>query len=172
METLVRELEGFCGNITEMLDQFTSFYKDNQCFYCFLSRDLTSYVIGDFLIVSATEKFKGMLGKCAMDVLSEDLWEMMSISVQKRKNMYHENYVFVYFAGKNGTESVLCLEMKVEPAYVDTFELLMKWAGFYVDNYALKREMDVSQKEFFFMLGEVAEIRSHETVGHTPEQES
>lgn len=171
MDPIFREFDYFCDDVVLMLNQLTG-TDTNQAFFCYLPQNILnpshapSFRISDYFVVSASQELRQYVGKNIIDILNANEMANFEFTLKAKFNMYFGDSVYVYFDGKNGLASILCIKMPNNVAVIEHFELMMECFGFYISNCELHHELDVSQRDFIFMLGEAAEVRSKETGSH------
>ncbi|MDB5056422.1 MAG: hypothetical protein JWM44_4472 [Bacilli bacterium] len=88
--------------------------------------------------------------------------------MKEKKNRYDGNRFFGYFRSKTGLENIFFLEGLVPLSDLehDLIEIYCNNAAIAFDNLCLNQEIETTQKEIIFTLGEIAETRSEETGYH------
>lgn len=125
--------------------------------------------IGDiFVILAATGRFKGDLNKTIDSVVSPNILECIRSSIQMKKNVCCENSFIGYFESKSATQNVVFIDgirnlSELDRYIIETFFTNVSIA---IDNIYLNKEIETTQREIIYTLGEVAEARSKETSNH------
>ncbi|SMC50074.1 response regulator [Sporomusa malonica] len=123
---------------------------------------------GEFYILDGTEKYCGMVGCPARQMAAGDLEEIIDKARQSKKGIHFDHCFIQYFHGKNQHETFIYLEglnslTDWEKNLINIFGMTVA-ATF--DNSFLAQEIEDTQKEIIFTLGEFSEARSKETGNH------
>lgn len=124
---------------------------------------------GHFKIISAFGKYKGTLYKKMEDVLPSSDYELISL-VRENKNCFisEDRFVACYISS-SGVEAVVFLESEngsknhIDPEILNVFHRNVA-ATF--ENLCMNKEIEETQKEILYILGEITEARSEETGNH------
>jgi response regulator RpfG family c-di-GMP phosphodiesterase len=122
----------------------------------------------DFRILAANGEYQQYIGSLLWDRLPPDQQHRLSRAILEKRSIFFEDSFVVYSCIPHGAENLIYLEglpaiTGVERQLVEIFCLNTSTA---FDNVYLNREIEDTQKEILFMLGEVAERRSKETGQH------
>ena len=163
------ELQSISEFTSRVLAQLMSLLHINpSTLYCDASSlAVTKVTQHDFKVLAATgnyESLVGTIGKQGAPLIVHD--DIMSAFRQKQSLYLHDRFV-IYFCSKQGSENII---------YLDGIAALSNWdrdlvdffctnVSIAFDNIYLTQEVEDTQKEILFTLGEVAEARSHE-MGH------
>lgn len=123
---------------------------------------------GEFYILDGTEKYCGIVGCPARQMAAGDLDDLIDKARQSKNGIHADNCFIQYFKGKNQHESFIYLEglnslSDWEKNLINIFGMTVA-ATF--DNSFLAQEIEDTQKEIIFTLGEFSEARSKETGNH------
>lgn len=129
---------------------------------------VTKKNLNDFQVLAAAGTYKSMIGKTIkpMDfIIPRD--DILNTFKQRQSLYFHDRFI-IYFCSKQGSENVLYLDGI--PALSiwdrDLIEIFCTNVSVAFDNLYLNQEVEDTQKEILFTLGEVAEARSQETGHH------
>lgn len=119
-------------------------------------------------IVKGLGKYEKSTGKNPRDILSDQDCQLVDRVDGKRDFMIMENKYISYFKSSSGAEALVFLEIKENLDHLDR-ELLNVFnrnilAAF--ESLCVHREIEKTQREILFLLGEVTEARSEETGDH------
>ncbi len=123
---------------------------------------------GEFYILDGTEKYCGIVGCPARQMAAGNLDDIIDKARQSKNGIHADNCFIQYFKGKNQHESFIYLEglnslSDWEKNLINIFGMTVA-ATF--DNSFLAQEIEDTQKEIIFTLGEFSEVRSKETGNH------
>ncbi len=122
----------------------------------------------DFKILAATDKYQSLIGGKFSPVDPTLPYDDIVNAFNQKQSLYFHDRFIIYFCSKQGLENVLHLDGV--PALSiwdrDLIELFCTNVSVAFDNLYLNKEVEDTQKEILFTLGEVAEARSQETGHH------
>ena len=123
---------------------------------------------GKFIIADAVGEYHNCVGKNIADVLSGEELNCLEIAIRNNKNMYFPNSFISYFTGQYDSEYVVFIKYSIELNEWDKnlIDVFCTNISLTLDNILLNGEIEMSQKEIIFTLGEIAEARSKETGHH------
>ncbi|WP_378951709.1 DUF3369 domain-containing protein [Pelosinus sp. sgz500959] len=129
---------------------------------------VTKKNLNDLLILAATGSYKSLIGKTMTpESFIGPRNDIMNAFKEKQNLYFHDRFV-IYFCSKQGSENVLYIDGI--PALSiwdrDLIEIFCTNVSVAFDNIYLSQEVEDTQKEILFTLGEVAEARSQETGNH------
>lgn len=121
-----------------------------------------------FQVLAATGSYKSLVGKIVSpkdNIIPHD--DIMNAFKQKQNLYFHDRFI-IYFCSKQGSENVLYLDgiPTLSIWDQDLIEIFSTNISVAFDNIYLNQEVEDTQKEILFTLGEVAEARSQETGNH------
>ena len=124
--------------------------------------------ISDFRVLAATGIYEGLLGQTISDNISVHLKDDIITAYNNKQSGFYDDHFVVYSRTKLGTENIFYLEgMHLlntwEHKLIEIFCLNVSTA---FDNCYLNQDIEDTQKEILYILGEVAEKRSRETSQH------
>lgn len=161
------------SSIQKMMDgllvQLTSlFYLDEHALYTKTSAFTAQGDGGELVVVNATGKFQNLEGKPVFQSAPEYVREAITLGRQKRESYFAVNYSVIYLLGWDKVEHVIFLEgsRRLNSWEVDLIKLFLSNVNLAYDNLLLHQEVERSQREMIYTLGEVTETRSVETSHH------
>lgn len=119
-------------------------------------------------VVAATGKFAQMKGVDPQECLPAHITELVHQSLRTKKNIVHGNEYAGYFSPRPGHEDVIYVS-GTQPLTVDDsdlIELFLHNAAIAYENGLLREEVEGTQRDIVYMLGEAIESRSRETGQH------
>jgi response regulator RpfG family c-di-GMP phosphodiesterase len=123
----------------------------------------------DIYILAASGDYASLTGdQRARDVVPRDVFESIEQAFQTKTSVYSSCHLIIYFQSKMGMENVI---------YIDGFQTLSEWERYLVEIYCanvsvafeniyLNQELESTQKEIIYTMGEITETRSKETGHH------
>ena len=123
---------------------------------------------GELLMMAATGIYSSGIGSAVRDIVSDATLADLEQVFKDKHSAYLGNRFVKYFRSKNGTESVIYLEgvcdlRDWDRNLIDIFGMNVSIA---FDNLYLNKEIEDTQKEIIFTLGEFSETSSRETGNH------
>jgi response regulator RpfG family c-di-GMP phosphodiesterase len=121
-----------------------------------------------FAILAATGEFCKFGNKNAAQVLPVLMFAKLEQAYRQKRNIYSDNYFIIYFQSILGSEHLIYFEGLKKLKEMDTYlaEVFCSNVAIAFDNIFLNKEIENTQKEIIFTLGEIAEARSRETGHH------
>ncbi len=166
---LLQSMKKFaCGVLT----QLTALINVNKnAFYCRTSgfaatkQQPNSH---DYFILAATGDYCGIIDQKARQVLPERIMQLIEQSTKSKKSIFYDNCYVGYFCSKKGYENIIFLEgvRNLSACEQDMIEIFCCNVAIAFENLYLNKEIEDTQKEVIYMLGEFAELRSMETGKH------
>lgn len=118
--------------------------------------------------VAGIGKFSDHANQDVKDIITPRISELLIHAEEKKESLFSQNAYVGYFPIRNGSKYLLYIQG--EEALTEIEQGLIKFfatniaVGF--DNFSLNQEIEETQKEVIFTLGEVVETRSHEAGYH------
>jgi response regulator RpfG family c-di-GMP phosphodiesterase len=121
-----------------------------------------------FRILAATGDMQGTHNVASMEELPEQVQRGFKEVLADNKSHYHEDYYIGYFSTQKGSESLLYVTFHHELSELDKQLLEIYAANVAVtyENLLMRDDIQETQKELVYMLGEAVEQRSKETGAH------
>lgn len=123
---------------------------------------------GELTVMAATGNYSSGIGCSVSTIVSPGILADLDQVFKEKHSAYLDNRFVKYFRSKNGTESIIYLEgvcdlRNWDRNLIDIFGMNVAIA---FDNLYLNKEIEDTQKEIIFTLGEFSESRSRETGNH------
>lgn len=164
------ELKNLSHFTRGVLDQLTSImHLDQEALYCQTDSLAACREKDKFEIVAATGVYEDCLGKEISDVLSSELVDGLQDIEGKRHSIYRDDQFLGYFKSDLGRRNVVYLSgLKRHLSAVDNslIEMFTRNVGIAYENIELHQDIENTQREIVYMLGEAVETRSKETGNH------
>ena len=155
--------------IQGVLEQLVALlYLDNDAFYVGCEYVAFEHDRGEAKIIAATGRFSDSLGKNPDVALDTEVYELIR-EVQKNKKSVLRDKVFVgYFEPHSGREDVVYVSSHDSLSQKDIrlIDLFLHNVSIAYENIILRNEIESTQREILYMLGESIETRSKETGQH------
>ncbi|WP_274364576.1 DUF3369 domain-containing protein [Paenibacillus thermotolerans] len=159
------ELQSIKKFASGVLTQLTSLLKLDNAVHC------KSYAVAkgqeDIYILAATGGYPQDREK-VQDIVPPHALRSIEETFRERRGKFYEDHFTCYFQSKTGTENVIYLEGVTSLDEWDRYliEIYSSNVSVAFENIYLNDEMETTQKEIIFTLGEIAETRSKETGNH------
>jgi response regulator RpfG family c-di-GMP phosphodiesterase len=122
----------------------------------------------DIYILAASGEYEPRSGQKARGVVPETVIQAIEQAFQTKQSFYGTSYITIYFQSKLGMENVI---------YIHSLKSLTEWERYMVDIYCanvsvafeniyLNEELESTQREIIYTMGEITETRSKETGYH------
>ena len=121
-----------------------------------------------FRVMAACGSYEHLMPDGSMDALSAGIKQEILAAFYQKKSRYLNNCIVIYSNSKGQSESIVYMEGLGSINEWDQVLLEIFFANVATafDNLYLNREIEDTQKEIIFILGEIAEARSLETGQH------
>lgn len=139
-----------------------------------LSSIISPKVLSSFMITKSQNNFYFLsgTGKYSSDLIKNnipsDIVERLYDATNFKKNRYFDNY-FVVFLGENKiNKNIIYCEIPepLSSITIDLIEIFCTNVSAAINNMYLNEELETTEKELIFTLGEISEARSRETGHH------
>ncbi len=122
----------------------------------------------DILVVAATGRFNSYIGLKARDTLPEEVMKMIEEAIEKKSMIVRGDAYVGYFQPRYGREDVVYITSSKTLTDDDTnmIQLFLHNASIAYENALLREEIQGTQHDMVYMLGEAIETRSRETGQH------
>ncbi len=123
---------------------------------------------GEHRAIAGIGKFAEPANQELTNIITPGISELLEQAAKKKQSLFSESAYVGYFPVRNGSEYLLYLQgegalTEIEQGLITFFSTNIAVA---FDNFSLTQEIEDTQKEVIFTLGEVVETRSHETGYH------
>jgi response regulator RpfG family c-di-GMP phosphodiesterase len=124
--------------------------------------------LDDFSILAATGTYESLLGGKLQRELALPVWGDIDAAMKEKQSFYFTDRFVIYFCSKQGSENIIYIDGIVDLSSWERnlIEVFCTNVSIAFDNIYLNQEVEETQKEILFILGEIAEVRSHDTGNH------
>lgn len=121
-----------------------------------------------FIIADAIGDYYNCIDKNIVEVLSSEELNCLDFAIKENKTMYLSNSIISHFTRQYDSEYIVFIKYGTELNSWDKnlLDVFCTNISITLDNILLNNEIEMSQKEIIFTLGEIAEARSKETGHH------
>lgn len=161
-----REMSRFVQGVLEQLVALLFLDRDAMLIKCdglALEREA-----GQLVVVAATGRFADLIGGDALSTLPVALLEDVATVLRTKKPMIRDGEYWGYFQARGGKEDVIYLK-SLQPLSEDDsnlIQLFLQNVSIAYENALLHEEIEGTQRDIVYMLGEAIETRSRETGQH------
>jgi len=157
-------------NFTQgVLEQITSLLHLESTAAYFKADGLAAEHEGDdFNIIAGIGAFKGLAGNQASNHLTPEIIHDLHKAIKDGTNHYEGDRFTGFFKSSRGTENLLHLSGlgKMSELDCNLMEVFAKNVGIAYENIELHEDLEETQREIVYRLGEAVETRSKETGNH------
>lgn len=124
--------------------------------------------INQLSIVAGTGTYACLIGQNPRECLEPEILELVAEVLMKKRSMVHGNAYVGYFQPRQGREDVIFVTSQ-RPLSIDDLnlmELFLHNVSIAYENALLRDEIEGTQRDMVYMLGEAIETRSRETGQH------
>ncbi len=120
------------------------------------------------VILAATGEDKQYIGQDPRGVLSEDVNQRIQRVLREKRNLQEENYFAGYLSTRTGTDAVIYVASESTLTIPDQglIELFFRNVTIGLENLQLRQDIEATQKDILYILGDAVETRSGETAHH------
>lgn len=161
-----RNLQGFTEGV---LNQITSLLHLDQGAAVFKTNGLAGEHVGDELrVLAGVGEYSDTVGKNIMSELSPEVALDLQKAIEDGHNQYIKDRFTGFFKSSLGTENLVHLSGLGKMSDLDRslMELFAKNVGIAYENIELHQDLEETQREIVYLLGEAVETRSKETGNH------
>ncbi|MCX7745739.1 MAG: DUF3369 domain-containing protein [Clostridia bacterium] len=154
---------------TGVLTQLTSIFHINKGVF---SNQSSSFAAtkseGEYFILAGTGDFYKFINRNIKEAVQPAIYEEMMKLGKSKKSIYFDNHYVLYFQCETGSENIVYIDALNNLSELDQYliEIFCTNVSIAFDNIYLNKEIENTQKEIIFTLGEIAEARSKETGNH------
>ncbi|CAM2068426.1 DUF3369 domain-containing protein [Sulfidibacter corallicola] len=160
----IQSLHNFTSGVLEQLSSLLSLGRNTM----FCEGFTAAHRKGDLRITAATGDYEVLIDKRVSEVAPRDVRNLLLEALAKKANIIRDSHYVGYLPGRSGQDYVI---------YVHGWQDLKSWDRDLVnlfftnvsvahDNIMLNIEIEETQSEVIYTLGEIAEARSQETGNH------
>jgi len=162
----LRSLKNFALGVLTQLTSLLGF--DDSSFYMHSSGFTITEKQGKFLILAGTGEYSDYIDKPVESVVSEEVYQKLRTSIENKVTIIESKLYIGYFETQNNSVNLVYMQGKQKINEIDKelLEIFSTNVAIAFDNIFLNQELEETQKELIFTLGEVVESRSHEIGNH------
>ncbi|MGK0288788.1 MAG: response regulator RpfG family c-di-GMP phosphodiesterase [bacterium] len=140
----------------------TSFEKGNKSGFA------AEYQNGNIIGIRGIGKYKLLTRTPIETLVDPTIVDSFQQVLDKKQNLYFEDYYIYYICGKSGAETFIYFEDKkdLQGWQKNLIEIFCVNVSIAFDNLLLHEEIENTQRDLLFAMGEIAEARSKETGKH------
>lgn len=123
----------------------------------------------DFRILAATGQFANKVDRDVGETITDEAWVEIQRAVAEKRNQYGDNFFVCHVQNSDGESNVLYVhdpKLQLSESDRNLIELFNANTAVAFENIYLNREIENTQKEIIYTLGELTEARSLETGYH------
>ena len=121
-----------------------------------------------FSVVKGSGKYANGIGNKIMDTISKEDFQLVRETYNKKDHLITDNRYISHYHSSNEAEGIIFLEMNGSLSDMDKelLSIFNKNISAAFESLCLNKEIEKTQKEILYLLGEVTEARSEETGNH------
>lgn len=162
----LQSMQQFTQGVLEQLSALLQL--DQNAVYCQASGLAATHSGGGLDIVAGTGDFQKLVGQDANTALDPELLERLSESIEKGDSVITDDHYIGYFRSRNDAENLLYVGNATPLGEMDRrlVEIFNRNVSIAFENVYLKQEIEDTQRDLIYRLGEAVETRSMETGNH------
>lgn len=165
------ELQSLGKFVSAVLSQMISIMSlsKNTTFYSTAGFAATKDLItGDFKILAGAGNYKNEVQKNIRDVLDPKVLSFIDKALSRKESVFENGRYVAYFRSENGAENIIYTETNRELSSLDKnlISMFCNNVSIAFENMYLNKEIEDTQKEIIYILGEVTEGRSIDIGNH------
>ncbi len=123
---------------------------------------------GDSRVIAATGRYADTIGQLPKEVLDSDIYELVLQAQKNKKSILSDKQFVGFFEPHPGHEDIVYINSRHSLTHKDLglLELFLRNVSVAYENVMLHNEIDGSQRDMLYMLGDSIETRSKETGQH------
>jgi response regulator RpfG family c-di-GMP phosphodiesterase len=159
-------LSGFIQGVLEQL--IALLYLDSDSMYVNCDSIALEHSEEQISVVAATGQFAGMVGRNAVEALPESVLSVINEALHSKSVVVRDNVYVGYFQPRKGREDVIYITSSRTLSEDDSnlIQLFLHNVSIAYENALLREEIEGTQRDMVYMLGEAIETRSKETGQH------
>jgi len=155
---------------TAVLLQITSLLglEENAAYFQVMSGFAATEENGDYYVLAGTGSYKELINKQARALLPHIICNDLDQALSSQHNLYFDNHLVAYFRTDSGVEHLLYVSNfgKLNELDRELLEVFCSNVSVAFENAHLKEEIEATQDELLYLLGETIETRSEESGSH------
>lgn len=122
----------------------------------------------NFKVTTAHGKYENCIGKKIIDSVSKEDFKLIKKAYRMGEPLITDNRHISYYHSSSGVEGIVFIEAKKKVDHIDRelLDIFHKNISAAFESLCLNKEIEETQKEILYLLGEVTEARSEETGNH------
>ncbi len=162
----LQSMERFTHGVLEQL--VSLLHLGDDALYCRTSGLATQQVSDGLKIIVGTGEFEHAIGRDPHEVLDPNSRRDLQMALGSRGNIFSDGRYTGYFSGRSHMENLVHLSGIDELSDIDRHlvEIFSRNVGVAFENMHLKQDIEDTQKDVVYRLGEAVETRSRETGNH------
>jgi response regulator RpfG family c-di-GMP phosphodiesterase len=123
---------------------------------------------GEATIIAATGRYNDSLGKPAKEALDDEIYQLVKEARKNKKSILRDKDFVGYFKPHEGREDVLYINShhRLSQRDLGLIDLFLHNVSIAYENLILHNEIEGTQRDMLYMLGDAIETRSDETGQH------
>lgn len=162
-----KTVKEFLSSALYHLNYIIDLYSNNNHMYGLAAAK--SFDEEDFYIVAASGKYKGYINKKMKNVLPKDDYDLiMEVHYNKDHAIIGDKYISSYKSSSRA-EAIIFFDVnkdKIKQMNFEILDIFHKNTTASFENLCISVEIEESQREILYLLGELTEARSEETGNH------
>lgn len=121
-----------------------------------------------FRVVAEFGKYKSSIGKTIIESLSKEDFLKVKEAYSMKDHLITKDRYISYYDSSSGMEGIIFIEIKKDISYIDSeiLDIFHKNISAAFESLCINKEIEETQREILYILGEVTEARSEETGNH------
>ncbi|HSH51298.1 MAG TPA: HD domain-containing phosphohydrolase, partial [Bacteroidales bacterium] len=122
----------------------------------------------DFKVMTGFGKYEGFVYKTLTEFLPKEDYTMVKNTLSMKNHLITKDRYISYYNSSNGIEGIIFMEVKGKMDYIDleVLDIFHKNITAAFENLCVNKEIEETQREILYILGELTEARSEETGNH------
>lgn len=164
------ELKNLSQFASAVLSQLTSIlgFSNDAAHLRFIDGVAIESKVDDFKVRAGLGKYEKSAGEVLPDDLKEEINDLLEKTLAAKTTQYRDDCIIAYFGAEGHSENLLYLKGSIELSETDKYliDLFCTNVSIAFDNANLQKEIEDTQSEVIYLLGESVENRSNETGFH------
>jgi response regulator RpfG family c-di-GMP phosphodiesterase len=163
------ELESMPDFAQAILEQITSLlHVENNAAYLKSDGLTACHQNNQLKIMAGTGAYADFVGRDAVDVLDKAALGEIESAIKQNANLYHDDKFTGYFKSRRGMENLVYMNGLKQLGELDRalLEVFARNISIAFENTELHQDVEETQQEIVYMLGDAVETRSKETGNH------
>lgn len=162
-------MQSFASAVLEQISNLL--HSDHKSVYAAPVKAMAASHIHDpdhYEVIAATENVYDEMEQNKKEHIPDAITKAFDLALNAKKSMYLDNCFVGYFVTQKGNEHLLyvCPGNNLTPIELHLLEIYSSNVAIALENRNLQQEIESTQRELIYRLGEAVEKRSKETGGH------